>query len=279
MYHVKETGRASYRYFSQEMNSRMQERLQIEIGLREAIASRQFELAYQPKVSMSNGKVTGLEALLRWRHPAWGMVLPGRFISVAEDAGLIVDIGRWVLEDACKQIRDWRGRNMPPQPVAVNLSVRQLTPALVDDISATLNRYGVDPGLIELEITESLLMKNPQDVGAILKRLSQIGTRITIDDFGTGYSSLSYIMHFGASALKIDRSFVSGIATTSENVAIVRAIITMAHGLGMRVVAEGVETREQFDILAGLLCDEYQGYLFSRPVAAEQIERLYLEPA
>jgi len=279
MYHVKETGRGSYRYFSQEMNSRMQERLQIEIGLREAIAGRQFELAYQPKVSMSNGKVTGLEALLRWRHPAWGMVPPGRFISVAEDAGLIVEIGRWVLEDACKQIRDWRGRGMPPQPVAVNLSVRQLTPALVDDISATLNRFGVDPGLIELEITESLLMKNPQDVGAILKRLSQIGTRITIDDFGTGYSSLSYIMHFGASALKIDRSFVSGIATTSENVAIVRAIITMAHGLGMRVVAEGVETREQFDILAGLLCDEYQGYLFSRPVAAEQIERLYLEPA
>ena len=279
MYHVKETGRGSYRYFSQEMNSRMQERLQIEIGLREAIASRQFELAYQPKVSMSNGKVTGLEALLRWRHPAWGMVPPGRFISVAEDAGLIVEIGRWVLEDACKQIRDWRGRNMPPQPVAVNLSVHQLTPALIDDMSATLNRYGVDPGLIELEITESVLMKNRQEVGAILKRLSQIGTRITIDDFGTGYSSLNYIMHFGASALKIDRSFVSGIATTSENVAIVRAIITMAHGLGMRVVAEGVETREQLDILAGLLCDEYQGYLFSRPVAAEQIERLYLEPA
>ena len=279
MYHVKETGRGSYRYFSQEMNSRMQERLQIEIGLREAIASRQFELAYQPKVSMSNGKVTGLEALLRWRHPALGMVPPGRFISVAEDAGLIVEIGRWVLEDACKQIRDWRGRNMPPQPVAVNLSVHQLTPALIDDMSATLNRYGVDPGLIELEITESVLMKNRQEVGAILKRLSQIGTRITIDDFGTGYSSLNYIMHFGASALKIDRSFVSGIATTSENVAIVRAIITMAHGLGMRVVAEGVETREQLDILAGLLCDEYQGYLFSRPVAAEQIERLYLEPA
>jgi diguanylate cyclase (GGDEF)-like protein/PAS domain S-box-containing protein len=279
MYHVKETGRGAYRYFSAEMNTRMQERLQIEIGLRRAIGARQFELVYQPKVAMESGEVVGLEALLRWRHPEWGLVSPGRFIAVAEDTGLIVEIGRWVLEEVCTQLRAWRGRGLPLRPVAVNLSVRQFTPALVDEISQAMNKFGVVPGLIELEITESLFMRDAEEVRAILKGLSRLGARVTLDDFGTGYSSLGYIRHFPVSALKIDRTFLSDLTEVSQDAAIVRAVITMCRGLGIRVIAEGVETQEQLDILRKLRCDEYQGYLFSRPVPAEEIEGRYLVAA
>jgi diguanylate cyclase (GGDEF)-like protein/PAS domain S-box-containing protein len=277
MYSVKEAGRGSYRYFSSEMNARMQERLQTEIGLREAIARRQFELMYQPKVDAADGHLTGLEALLRWRHPAWGLVSPQRFISVAEDSGLILDMGRWVLEEVCRQIVEWRGRGLSVCPVAVNLSVRQFTPALIGSISGALGKFGVDPDLVEFEITESLFMRNPVEVGEILKGLSQIGTRVTIDDFGTGYSSLSYIRDFAVDGLKIDRSFVSDIAATPRNIAVVLAIITMAHGLGIRVVAEGVETREQLELLRKSQCDEYQGYLFSVPLAPQELERQFLK--
>jgi len=275
MYYVKEAGRSSYRYFSQEMNARMQERLQLEIGLREAVAGRQFELLYQPKVSVAEGRLTGLEALLRWRHPAWGTVSPERFISVAEETGLIVEIGRWVIGEACRQLRDWRTRGVRLRPVAVNLSVGQFTPGLVEEISTALRANGVDPALIELEITETLFMKNPKDIKTIFEGLSRLGTPVTIDDFGTGYSSLSYLTQFAVQGLKIDRSFVSDIATSPQNAAIVRAVIAMCRGR-MRVVAEGVETREQLDILGQLGCEEYQGYLFSRPVTAQEIEKKYL---
>ena len=279
MYHVKESGRGAYRYFSAEMNTRMQDRLQIEIGLRRAIGAREFELAYQPKVDIASGAVTGLEALLRWRHPDWGVVLPGRFISVAEDTGLIVEIGRWVLDETCRQLREWREHGLALRPVAVNLSARQFTPALVGEISEAMKAFGVDPGLIELEITESLFMQNAEEVGAILRQLSRLGANVTIDDFGTGYSSLGYIRHFTVNALKIDRAFLSDITDTAEDLAIVRAVITMCRGLAMRVIAEGVETTEQLGILRKLHCDEYQGYLFSPPVPAEEIERRYLKPA
>ncbi len=277
MYHVKESGRGAYRYFSAEMNTRMQDRLQLEIGLRKAIAARQFELVYQPKVDIASGAVTGLEALLRWRHPEWGLVLPQRFISVAEDTGLIVEIGRWVLDEACRQLREWREHGLSLRPVAVNLSVRQFTPALVGEISMAMNKFGVNPGLLELEITESLFMQNAEEVGDILGGLSRLGANVTIDDFGTGYSSLGYIRHYNVNALKIDRSFLSGITDASQDLAIVRAVITMCRGLGIRVIAEGVETQDQLDILRKLHCDEYQGYLFSPPVAAEEIERRYLK--
>jgi diguanylate cyclase (GGDEF)-like protein/PAS domain S-box-containing protein len=277
MYNVKESGLGSYRYFSAEMNTRMQERLQIEIGLRKAIAERQFELAYQPKVNLESGKVVGLEALLRWRHPEWGVVAPGQFIAVAEDTGLIVEIGRWVLEEVCRQLREWRDRGVWPVPVAVNLSVRQFTPALVGEISTAMVAHGVAPGQIEVEITESLFMHNAEEVRTILKGLSRLGARVTIDDFGTGYSSLGYIRHFSVNALKIDRAFLSDISSSSQNLAIVRAVITMCRGLGISVIAEGVEKKEQLEILRKLRCDEYQGYLFSRPVAAAEIERRYLK--
>jgi diguanylate cyclase (GGDEF)-like protein/PAS domain S-box-containing protein len=277
MYHVKDSGRATYRYFSAEMNTRMQERLQVEIGLRRAIAERQFELVYQPKVNIASGEVVGLEALLRWRHPDWGVVAPGRFIAVAEDTGLIVDVGRWVLAEVCRQLRDWQGRGLATRAVALNLSVRQFTPALVGDIAAAMGESGVTPGQIELEITESLFMRNAEEVRSILKGLSRLGARVTIDDFGTGYSSLGYIRHFSVSALKIDRAFLSDFGASSPNVAIVRAIITMCRGLGIGVIAEGVETQEQLEILRKLHCDEYQGFLFSPPVSAGEIERRYLK--
>jgi len=273
MYDVKESGRAAYRYFSSEMNARMHERVQLETGLRKAIRDRQFELVYQPKVQVASGRITGYEALLRWRHPAWGLVSPTRFISVAEDTGLIVEIGRWVMEEVCRQIREWRSRGLPPLPVSVNLSVRQFLANLVDETSATMRRYGVDPGMIDLEITESLFMQNPEQVAVILRDLSALGANVTLDDFGTGYSSLGYIRQFNLNALKIDRSFISDIGATSQNVAIVRAVIMMCRGLGIRVVAEGVETKEQLDVLRTLGCDEYQGFLFSPPVAATEIER------
>jgi diguanylate cyclase (GGDEF)-like protein/PAS domain S-box-containing protein len=279
MYHAKEAGRGSYRYFSQEMNARMQDRLQLEIGLREAVAGGQFELAYQPKVSISSGAITGFEALLRWRHPAWGLVPPERFIEVAEETGLVVDIGRWVMGEACRQLREWRDRGLPLHPVAVNLSVRQFNPGLVEEIGSSLAACGADPGLIELEITESLFMQDPAKLDSIFAGLARLGIRVTIDDFGTGYSSLGYIRKFAVDGLKIDRSFVSDVASVSQNVAIVRAVITMCRGLGIRVIAEGVETREQLEVLEKLDCDEYQGYLFSRPVSAGEIEQTYLKTA
>ncbi|HXZ54388.1 MAG TPA: EAL domain-containing protein [Burkholderiales bacterium] len=276
MYHVKESGRGSYRYFSAEMNTRMQERLRIESGLRKAIAERQFELVYQPKVNIASGEVTGLEALLRWRHPEWGVVAPDRFIAVAEDTGLIVEIGRWVLEEVCSLLGEWRKRGLSLRPVAVNLSVRQFTPALVGEISTAMIAHGVGPGQIEVEITESLFMQDAAEVRAILKGLSRLGARVTIDDFGTGYSSLGYIRHFSVDALKIDRAFLSDITLSSQNLAIVRAVITMCRGLGIGVIAEGVERKEQLEILSKLHCDEYQGYLFSEPVSREEIEKRYL---
>ena len=278
MYHVKESGRAAYRYFSAEMNTRMQERLKIETGLRRAIAERQFELVYQPKVNIANGEVVGLEALLRWRSPEWGVVAPGRFIAVAEDTGLIVEIGRWVLAEVCRQLREWRGRGLALRPVAVNVSVRQFASGLVSDIAAAMAEFGVVPGQIELEITESLFMRNAEEVRTILRGLSRLGARVTIDDFGTGYSSLGYIRHFSVNALKIDRAFLSDFTAASQNLAIVRAVVTMCRGLGIGVIAEGVETQEQLELLRKLHCDEYQGFLFSPPVGPEEIERRFLKP-
>jgi diguanylate cyclase (GGDEF)-like protein/PAS domain S-box-containing protein len=278
MYHVKDSGRAAYRYFSAEMNTRMQERLQIETGLRRAIAERQFELVYQPKVNIASGEIVGLEALLRWRTPEWGVITPGRFIAVAEDTGLIVEIGRWVLAEVCRQMREWRGRGLALRPVAVNVSVRQFTSGLVSDIAAAMSEFGVTPGQIELEITESLFMRNAEEVRTILQGLSRLGARVTIDDFGTGYSSLGYIRHFSVNTLKIDRAFLSDFTDASQNLAIVRAVITMCRGLGIGVIAEGVETQEQLELLRKLHCDEYQGFLFSPPVSPAEIESRFLKP-
>jgi EAL domain-containing protein (putative c-di-GMP-specific phosphodiesterase class I) len=182
-----------------------------------------------------------------------------------------------VLAEVCRQLREWRDHGLSLRPVAVNLSVRQFTPALVDEIADSMSEFGVVPGQIEVEITESLFMRNAEEVRTILKGLSRLGARVTIDDFGTGYSSLGYIRHFSVNALKIDRAFLSDFAASSQNVAIVRAVITMCRGLGIGVIAEGVETQEQLEILRKLHCDEYQGFLFSPPVSGDEIERRYLK--
>jgi diguanylate cyclase (GGDEF)-like protein/PAS domain S-box-containing protein len=276
MYQAKDDGRSAFRYFSSEMNARMLDRLWLEHGLREALALGQLQLAYQPKVNVHSGRVTGVEALLRWRHPEIGLIPPDRFIAVAEETGLIGELGLWALDEACKQVRKWTDTGYPAVPVAVNLSVRQFNRDLAAKVAETLRRTGIDPRLIELEITESLFTRNPDEICGILAELSALGLRLSIDDFGTGYSSLNYVKRFLVNSLKIDRSFVSDIIDNPQDVAIIRAVIAMARSLGIKVIAEGVELVGQLHLLRQLECDEYQGYLFSRPIAAHELERRYL---
>jgi diguanylate cyclase (GGDEF)-like protein/PAS domain S-box-containing protein len=276
MYHAKEKGRGTYQFYSAEMNSHVRERLRQETSLRAALGNKEFRLEYQPKVDIASGRMTGMEALLRWRHADLGDVPPQQFISVAEDLGLIVDIGHWVLEQACRQIGLWRASGYPALRVAVNLSVRQFNDKLVPDIISLLRDSGTDPTQIELEITESLFMRDPAEIAAILGQLNALGMHVTLDDFGTGYSSLIHIKRFFVDALKIDRSFVTDIATNAQTAAIVKAVVAMARGLDIRVIAEGVEQANQLRLLKTLGCDEYQGFLFSRAIAPDELERRYL---
>jgi diguanylate cyclase (GGDEF)-like protein/PAS domain S-box-containing protein len=276
MYQAKDDGRSAFRYFSSEMNAKMLDRMWLEHGLREALALGQLQLAYQPKVNVESGRVTGVEALLRWRHPEIGLIPPDRFIAVAEESGLIGELGMWALDEACKQVSKWTDAGYPAVPVAVNLSVRQFNRDLAARVAETLRRTGIDPKLIELEITESLFTRNPDEICGILAELAALGLRLSIDDFGTGYSSLNYIKRFLVNSLKIDRSFVSDIIDNPQDVAIIRAVIAMARSLGIKVIAEGVELVGQLHLLRQLECDEYQGYLFSRPIAALELERRYL---
>jgi diguanylate cyclase (GGDEF)-like protein/PAS domain S-box-containing protein len=276
MYQAKDDGRSAFRYFSSEMNARMLDRLWLEHGLREALALNQLQLAYQPKVNVETGRVTGVEALLRWRHPEIGLIPPQRFIAVAEETGLISELGLWALDEACKQVRRWSDGGYAALPVAVNLSVRQFNRGLPAKVAEILGRTGIDPQLIELEITESLFTRDPDGICSILVELAGLGLRLSIDDFGTGYSSLNYVKKFLVNSLKIDRSFVSDIINNPQDVAIIRAVIAMARSLGIKVIAEGVEFVGQLHLLRQLECDEYQGYLFSRPIAAHELERRYL---
>jgi diguanylate cyclase (GGDEF)-like protein len=273
MYHAKDLGRNLYQFYSAQMNARVQERFLLETSLREAVARKQFTLAYQTKVDAVTGDVTGMEALLRWHHPVLGDVPPERFIPVAEDTGLIVELGLWVLRQACLQLRTWHQGAYPGLHMAVNLSVRQFSRTLVADIAGILRDTGIAPSFIELEITESLFMRDPEEIGAILKELASLGMHVTIDDFGTGYSSLNYIKRFAVDCIKIDRSFVKDIAANSQDVAIVTAVIAMARSLGLKVIAEGIETQAQSAVLRRLGCDEYQGFLYSRPRSAADLER------
>lgn len=274
MYNAKEAGRGVWRFFASEMNARVKHRLWLENGMREALALGQFELLYQPKVEIRSGKIAGLEALLRWRHPELGLIAPGQFMDVAEETGLIVPIGRWVFQQVCEQIASWQRLGVV-HPVAVNLSVRQFNARLQDDIAEALSSTGVNPQQIELEITESLFMQDPVMVGAILQALSQGGTRVALDDFGTGFSSLTSLKQFFVHTLKIDRSFIHDIETDPQDVAIVRAVIAMARSIGVRVVAEGVEGEAQLTILRELECDEYQGFLFAHPMTPAEVAQRF----
>ncbi|HWW70618.1 MAG TPA: EAL domain-containing protein, partial [Duganella sp.] len=268
---------ADFLFYSEEMNQRAKEHLRLESELRQALVNDELLLYYQPKVSLRSGRIVGAEALLRWRHPVRGLVSPGVFIPVAEESGLILDLGTWVLEQACRQIRDWREDNLIMPPVAVNLSARQFDSQLPQRIAAVMERHGVQPDQINLEITESLLVRGTDNVIAIMNELVAMGMSLALDDFGTGYSSLAYLKKFPISTLKIDRSFVIGLPYEENDCAIARAIVTMAQQLRQEIVAEGVETVEQMSFLRELGCDQLQGYLFSQPVPAVEFAAMLRE--
>ncbi len=277
MYRAKELGRDAYQFYKSEMNASALERMSMENHLRRALERGEFLLHYQPKVDLVSGEITGLEALLRWQHAELGLVQPVRFIPVLEDNGLIVQVGEWVLEEVARQLKAWGADGtVPVVPVAVNLSGRQLQQKDIgDSIRGIISRSDLSPRLFEFEITESVLMRNAEQIGGILGGLRQFGVRISVDDFGTGYSSLGYLKSFPLDTLKIDRSFVRDIVTDPDDVMITRAVISMAHSLRLKVVAEGVETAAQMAILAAAGCDEMQGFHFSRPLAKDDCaERL-----
>jgi diguanylate cyclase len=243
--------------------------------LRQAIERGELVLHYQTKLNLATGEIVGAEALLRWRHPQRGLILPGRFIAIAEDSGLIIPIGSWVLHEACRQARAWQAAGLPPLRIAVNVSAVELrSPGFVAGLGAILTETGLEPRHLELEITETGLMEDPQSVAEVLKGLKEIGVLLALDDFGTGYSSLSHLKHFPIDALKIDQSFVRNLITDEDGTGIVAALIGMAKSLHMRVVAEGVETQEQLEILQQHDCPEGQGYYFGRPVPAEEFGEL-----
>jgi diguanylate cyclase (GGDEF)-like protein/PAS domain S-box-containing protein len=275
MYEAKAAGRNNYAFFDTRATMQAGERLTLLTGLRHALGHNQFLLHYQPRIDLGSGGVIGCEALIRWNHPQRGMVPPMQFIPLAEDSGLILAIGEWVLRTACAQNVAWQRAGMAPLPVAVNLSPRQLMQEnLVDLVTDVLATTGLAPACLELEITETLLMRDVDKSLSTLHRLKQLGVAISIDDFGTGYSSLNYLKRFPVDTLKIDRSFVNDIAHDPDDAAIVKAIISLAHILQLQVVAEGVETEEQQSFLLENGCDQAQGFLFGRPQTPEDFARL-----
>ncbi len=271
MYVVKEEGRNGFRFHFQDITSQSIERLTLEASLRSALERDELLLHYQPKQDLGNGGITGVEALLRWQHPDLGLLPPGRFIALAEESGLIVPIGKWVIETACAQNVAWQRRGLPALRIAVNLSPRQFAdPALLSDIEAALAKSGMAPELLELEITESMVMQNVERAMRVLKAIKSLGVMLAIDDFGTGYSSMSLLKKFPIDVLKIDRSFVREITSNSEDKAIADAIIALGRALDLTIVAEGVETPEQENFLRAHHCDQIQGYLISKPVTADE---------
>jgi diguanylate cyclase (GGDEF)-like protein/PAS domain S-box-containing protein len=274
MYQAKFSGRNNAQFFSVEMDSRARERLDIENDLRHAVERGELRLYYQPRVDGRSGRLLGAEALVRWCHPRFGLVLPGRFITVAEESGLIIPVGAWILDEACRQQAEWRDRGLGDIPVSVNLSAAQLRdPSLLQNLGATLEVRHTSRHMIELELTESLLMENVDSNIALFHALKHLGVVLSIDDFGTGYSSLSYLNRFPIDKLKIDQSFVRDMLDDTSDLAITRAIIGLGHTLGLKVVAEGVEHAEEKQMLAAAGCDELQGYLFSRPLPEDEFVR------
>jgi diguanylate cyclase (GGDEF)-like protein len=267
MYQAKENGRQSFQFFKPAMNVRAVERQSIEEGLRRALERREFAVYYQPKVNLVTGAITGAEALLRWTHSTQGPIPPAQFIPVAEDSGLILPIGAWVLREACAQTRAWLDAGLPAMTMAVNVSAMEFREeSFLDRLFAIIGETGIDPSSLELELTESVLVKHAASTARILQTLRERGIRVAIDDFGTGYSSLSYLRKFPVDAVKIDQSFIRQISTAGEDTTIIKAVIGMARGLRLRVIAEGVETPEELAFLRAYRCEEAQGYYFSPPV-------------
>jgi len=275
MYQAKENGRNNYQFFRQEMIVRAVERQFIEGGLRVALDRQELSLHYQPKVDLRTGAIVGVEALLRWQHPDRGFIPPAQFVPIAEDSGLILPIGRWVLREACRQSRAWLDAGLPPMPMAVNISAIEFrSQDFIDSIRTVLQETKLEPQCLELELTESVLMKYAESTVSMLKALKSIGVQLAVDDFGTGYSSLSYLSQFPVDSLKVDQSFVQEISSKANDAVIVSAVISMGNSLKKRVIAEGVETREQLDFLTTAGCEEAQGYYFSAPMVAEQFAAL-----
>lgn len=269
MQHAKHLGGNNFQFYTESLQARTLERLQLEIQLRRAIEDGQLEVFYQPKLELATGRLSSAEALVRWRHPVRGMVPPGEFIGLAEETGLIADIGEFVLRQACRQAREWQRSGLSPIRVSVNLSVHQLRQGkLVSLVRQVLDETGLMPEYLELELTESQLLDSVEHIISTFQQLRELGVKLAIDDFGTGYSSLSYLKRFPVDYVKIDQAFIRGLSEGTEDAAITRAIIAMAHSLELKVVAEGVENAQQLDFLREHKCDEVQGYLISRPVEA-----------
>ena len=277
MYHVKSNGRNGVQFYSSEMNTKSRQRLEVDDGLRKALAASEFELHYQPKVNIRTGRMAGAEALLRWRHPTRGLIAPAQFIPLAEETGLIVQLGEWALREACKQARSWQLGEVGPVRIAVNVSAQQFRNSnFASIVDQALRVANLDPTLLELELTESALMSDPEASIRLLQSLAARGIAISLDDFGTGYSSLSHLRRLPLTKLKIDRSFVQELGEDESSGQIVRAIISLAHNLHLRVIAEGVETAEQLRFLREAGCDEHQGYLCSPPIPSREFEQLLL---
>jgi diguanylate cyclase (GGDEF)-like protein len=270
MYRAKEHGKANYQFFTSDMNEQVKERLIVKNGLSRALDHDEFILLYQPKLNLNTGRVVSAEALMRWESPDLGLVSPVKFIPVLEETGMVVEVGAWAIHTACFQHIKWLKQGLPPIKIAVNLSARQLRdPGFVKIVKNALDKYSLPPSALEIEITESMLMSDAPNIVVSLKELHDYGVHISMDDFGTGYSSLSYLKRFPIDTIKIDRSFVSDIDTSLDDAEIIHTIINMGQTLNRRVIAEGVETQEQLDILRRYNCDEIQGYFFSRPLDAD----------
>ncbi len=275
MYNAKENGRNTYRFFKQDMNDRAVWRQSTEASLRNALERQEFVLHYQPKINFQSGAIVGVEALIRWRHPQRGLLAPEQFVSIAEDCGLILPIGRWVLREACRQARVWLQMGLPPITVAVNTSALEFRAEdFLENIRTTLDDTGLEPRYLQIELTESILMRDSESANTVLHALADIGVKLAIDDFGTGYSSLSYLSQFSIDALKIDRSFVRHMTSNPEDAIIVSTVISMGNSLRKLIIAEGVETQEQYALLRAQHCDEGQGYYFSRPQESEALASL-----
>ncbi|MDT4851073.1 putative signaling protein [compost metagenome] len=271
MYHAKERGKNNFQFYQAEMNATALERLELESDLRHALEQNEFVLHYQPQFSGNGQRLTGAEALLRWQHPRRGLVSPSEFIPVLEELGLVVQVGDWVLTEACRQFKAWQAAGVRVPKIAVNLSARQFAEGLLAERIATiLAESGVAPGCLELEITESILMRDVEAALQTLADFKHLGLSIAVDDFGTGYSSLNYLKQFPINVLKIDRSFVDGLPCGEQDAQIARAIVAMAHSLNLTVIAEGVESHPQLAFLREHQCDEVQGYLFGKPMPANQ---------
>ncbi len=280
MMHARRRLNTKVAYYSEQMDSKAHELLSIENGLRTAVENKEIFVVYQPKVKIATGQITGAEALVRWMHPEFGLISPVDFIPLAEDSGMIVSIGEWVLREACTRAVEWQKITCENFHIAVNVSIRQLyEPDFTSLVEQVLKETGLDPRCLVIELTENMIMEDADSNIIKMRQLKELGIRLSIDDFGTGYSALNYLQRFSMDQLKIDQSFIRPINSPDEAQPIVRALITLAHDLGMHVVAEGVETRNQLALLANLSCDEYQGYLCSKPVASTSFIRLLLEQA